>query len=210
MQHLEVGLNSIHCNPARPEQFVVGGDDEYAYVYDIRKIAPSAASRAFGTALTAFVKPVWHPPAWVLVIVSTWILAFPVSPVRIFMYVLIIVSETGCERCTFRNRCVVCIHHKHRNEFVMDVLNTVAANIRMHTTQQLRQPGHVYVTSVETLVWCIAITWMNQRLAFSNDLCVVDGTHRLDFHHQVDLTSLTQVEKLVNKQDWCSCWAGWH
>jgi hypothetical protein len=31
-----IELNTIHCNPARPHEFVVGGSEEYSYIYDAR------------------------------------------------------------------------------------------------------------------------------------------------------------------------------
>ena len=47
-----VDLNAIHANPARPWQFAVGGSDEWARVYDMRKAAtpttPTSTSSSTG------------------------------------------------------------------------------------------------------------------------------------------------------------------
>ncbi|KAK9809355.1 hypothetical protein WJX73_008283 [Symbiochloris irregularis] len=37
-----VGLNSIHCNPARPWQFVLGASDEVVRIYDTRMMPPGS------------------------------------------------------------------------------------------------------------------------------------------------------------------------
>jgi hypothetical protein len=31
-----IKLHTIHCNPAKPHEFVVGGSEEYSYIYDVR------------------------------------------------------------------------------------------------------------------------------------------------------------------------------
>ena len=41
-----MGLNSIHCNPARPWQFVLGAGDEVVRVYDQRRLPPRACEQA--------------------------------------------------------------------------------------------------------------------------------------------------------------------
>lgn len=42
LQTRPLGLNSIHCNPARPWQFAVAGSDAYVRVYDRRKAAAAS------------------------------------------------------------------------------------------------------------------------------------------------------------------------
>lgn len=44
LQTRPLSLNSIHCNPARPWQFVVAGGDAYVRVYDRRKAAAASCS----------------------------------------------------------------------------------------------------------------------------------------------------------------------
>lgn len=39
----EIALNSIHCNPAKPWQFVLGGGDEIVRIYDQRRGASDGA-----------------------------------------------------------------------------------------------------------------------------------------------------------------------
>ena len=34
-----VDLNTIHCNPARPHEFVVGGSEEWSSIYDARMLS---------------------------------------------------------------------------------------------------------------------------------------------------------------------------
>jgi hypothetical protein len=40
-----VDLHTVAANPARPEQFTVGGEEEYAYVYDARAVRAHASGR---------------------------------------------------------------------------------------------------------------------------------------------------------------------
>lgn len=54
-------LNSIHCNEARPWQFVVGGSDESVRVYDQRRADDGV--RACGSASASIAQPVRLPPA---------------------------------------------------------------------------------------------------------------------------------------------------
>lgn len=45
LQMDRLSLNSIHCNPLRPWQFVVGGSDIFARVYDQRRaLTPTAGA----------------------------------------------------------------------------------------------------------------------------------------------------------------------
>ena len=41
-------LNAIHVNPSRPWLFAVGGDDQYARVFDFRRMQSSAGGGAAG------------------------------------------------------------------------------------------------------------------------------------------------------------------
>lgn len=60
MQMDRLSLNSIHCNPLRPWQFVVGGSDIFARVYDQRRsLSPSAgASATPASSAAAMAEPV--------------------------------------------------------------------------------------------------------------------------------------------------------
>lgn len=36
---MEIDLNTIAVNPMQPHQFAVGGDEEYAHLYDVRRLS---------------------------------------------------------------------------------------------------------------------------------------------------------------------------
>jgi len=64
VQAEKLQLNSIHCNPLRPWQFVVGGSDIFARVYDQRRSLTTSAPSTYQPAYTAaaIASPVPPPP----------------------------------------------------------------------------------------------------------------------------------------------------
>lgn len=65
LQTDRISLNSIHCNPLRPWQFVVGGSDIFARVYDQRRSLVSTSSYSLSTSTAAAMAvPVSSLPLW--------------------------------------------------------------------------------------------------------------------------------------------------
>ena len=58
LQTDRLSLNSIHCNPLRPWQFVVAGSDIYARVYDQRRSLTSASASTTTSMAAAMADPV--------------------------------------------------------------------------------------------------------------------------------------------------------